>query len=628
MKNVKKLLILSSSLLLTIGLASCGQGDTPTSSSVVDESSASSVPTINPSKFTKEKAVPSLLVNTATDFDDYIKLKMSDGTFSTDFAITCTSSDVTIAGHTVTATTPGTYNLVFTANANATVSIRLEIDVRSADGMAIIDFLAPLAETPQNYTIQEINISSAGEVSYANTSYIHNENYIAVFDEDNPGAVDKDGDPDSTILAQLNDGKAYWGNFDSTGKPVFDAGSVSYGNYFITEDLTIDGSSFVSTFDDEGNESLTADASFTKAYLNFGKSALYDKYGYDYGSTQFLGFMQDEEKNNVGLIIACQCINQTTQKAGYVAIDVISAIGTTKVTSLETAITDDSYVPAAITAPEVVTAFDAINTAGNYTTSIGIFPSDDDGNILATADVDDTYAYKQMFGMSEALLVTNNVTSEGIAVSMLNGTLAANADTGKIGITKVAVAGEMALFNNGGKSYGASLSAADLEAGKTALDAGSATVLEKVTDVFTTYSAYTNKAVNADAINNTEWTGTSANTDKNLVAYVGKAGDNNGTTRGNELFEALFNQLPITFGSDPFGTYMTKAVEFTSGDKHALSLYCEYSQIVVNTSTNAVSMSVLLYFPVGADNGYAVATFSVGKIGTTTYDFASLLPTA
>ena len=65
---------------------------------------------------------------------------------------------------------------------------------------------------------------------------------------------------------------------------------------------------------------------------------------------------------------------------------------------------------------------------------------------------------------------------------------------------------------------------------------------------------------------------------------------------------------------------MVEAVDFTGGDKHALTLYSTYNEFTVDTATNEVLVDVLAYLPVGTED-YISMKFTVSDVGTTTNDF-------
>lgn len=555
--------------------------------------------------------MPIFEVGTEIDLDEYITVVHTDKSESKDYKVTCTDEKLTINGHTISSDTFGTYKLVVTSGSK---TIKVSVDIRSSYNISIINYLAQLENHSQNYTLLDCHAdSTTGKLTYR-YSYLHNEKYVAIFNEDNPGqtATSDDGtvSADSTILATLSDGNAYWGVFNTAGKPVYDAGKASFSDYYITGELSVDASSATGTIEtaDDGSEyeSVSAPASFTQSLLNYGYSALPDKEGYGYGVT-YLDAVDSNKDGTVDGVQYTTTITASGKVLGY-TFGILTAIGTSTNAAIEASTKDVSYVPAAITAPEVVTAFSNINAMAtkNQTLTITLNPADSTGKVVdltATGVDTSTYAYYSMIGITGELSSVSTITADGVLNTLVEKD-PGNADADKKVTTSVS-----AYFNRDGKGYNYS--------------DGTTSALTDVTDVFTIagVNALTTAPVTAEAINSTEFTSSSS---KDGVAhFAGKVGDNDGKTVANKFFEQLFNALPIAFAKTAFGTYLAQATEFNAGDKHALTLYSDYLDIAVNTTSNEISMSVLLYMPIGKANPYILATYAVSGLGTTVNDFSS-----
>jgi len=615
MKNIKKILILSASALAGLGLASCGP---EVSSSNVTSSEESSTVVVTTTKLSiVDEGIPYVEVNAVVDFEQYIVCKMSDGSTGTAYTLTCASDKVTINGHKVTATEVGDYTITVTSGDK---TIRAGLTVKTKEGLEVINFLKPLAANPQNYTIDTYDLDKTQQLVYGGSTYIHNPSYVAIFDKTNIGSVDDKGEPNSTILAQLSNGNAYWGSFDSTGKPVFAPGSASYGDYYITGDLVLDGADFVSTFDEKGEESLSASATFTQSLLNYGMSQLPERYGYSYSTTDLLGFADTNGDDVNDTMLLLTNVKQGEQE-GYWTIAGLHSIGSTNMKALDDAIVDDAYLPAAITAPEVATAFDNIRTTSNFST-LSMWPSDQNGDPLAEADITDKSAYATMiFGNKKTYSQIVTSTAEGLDV--VYGFMGVDADNKPV----LNQEGGMALFNRDGASYQA-ITTKNKDTGALST---TTKAVEGVTDVWTLAkaTALTARAITTTGINSTEFTDKTAA--EGVVTLTGKMGDNDGTTVTNILAQQILDQcIAVAFSAEGsttnvgLGTYLTDAVEFNGGNKHALTVYSEYSAISVTTATNMVFITGTIYLPIGGDatDNYIGFGYMVNGVGATNFDFS------
>lgn len=621
MKKSKIALILSATTLMTLVLAACnGRGavSSAMSSSSSETPASSSSPSATVTKVTANN-VPVVKVNTELDLDTIVVITMSDGTTTSKvYTVTCSDASVTLTGHIFKATAPGDFVVVVVAGGK---TIKVTIDVKTEADLGLIDFFKTVDLTPSNYTIRDLKYNSTTKsFDYDGLSFFHNEKYVAIYDETNPGSTTSSGEANSTLLATLSNGKSYWGSLDSTGKPVFDAGVVNFGDYYITSALSVDGNAFASTIETDGTETIVAPAAVTTAFINsaFGQSGVS---GYEIGTTEVVGYTDANSDGKFEDVTLAAYV--TKDSTDYVfQIFTIKAVGTTKVDFMETAITDASYVPADITAPEVVNEFTAVKEAGNYTTTIEMYCCDSKGAPIPTATIAATpanYNYTKMFGNDGlGYRQTTTITSDGLfskyeTLDIATTVAAATATLGN----------EAAYFNRDSKAYKVAYD--------TTTKKATTTEVSGATDVWTTEAAklWTVEGVTDAAINSTEWTKKTVS--GTATTFEGKVGDNDGTTQGNLLFAQMFDQFGfIAWGTDKegTGTYLTSASDFTTStgtEKHALTVYSDWASFTVDPTAKTISAQALVYLPIGkaAGSAYVMMEYSVSAVGTTTNDFSA-----
>jgi hypothetical protein len=623
MKKSKIALILSASTMMTLVLAACN-GRGAVSSSITASSSETPVSSSASATVTKVTAndVPLVKVDTDLDLDTIVVVTKSDGTTtSKDYTVSCSDKVVTLTGHVFKATAPGDFVVVVVAGGK---TIKVTVTVKTETGLALIPFFKQLDNNPLNYTEKLVAYNETTKAfDYDGFTFIHNPKYFLGYNEKDPGSLTSKGEANSEVLATLSDGKSYWGALDTTGKPVFDAGAVDFALYYITQDLAIDGSAFASTLDaTTGAETISAPASVTSGILEsgFGYSAdALSSYGYTASTTDILAVNKGTDGTISDVTLSLNVVDSKGAVSAW-EIYTLSNIGTTQVDFMETAIADASYVPAAITAPEVTTEFAAVTTAKNYTTTISVYAADENGDAIPTATVAATpanYNFTQMFGTDGlGYKQTTTITSDG---------LFAKEETLNVGATAAettaTLANEVAYFNRDSKSYKVAYD----KTKKTA----TTTLIDGTTDVWTVAAAkgFTAEGVTEAGVNATEWTKKA--TSGTTTTLEGKVGDNDGTTAGNVLFQQMFDQLRfLGWGStnpESMGTYLTEANEFTSGDKHADTIYSDWMSLAVDSAAHSITAKALVYLPFGKVSGsaYMVCEYSVSAVGTTTNDFSA-----
>ena len=628
MKKAKIALIMSASCLLALGMAACG-GHTAASS--VIESSTSGVSSTSAAATVMKITAPNIplvKVGAELDLDTVIIITTSDGaTTSKDYAVTCTNTAVTLTGHVFKSTAPGSIELIVTAGGK---SIKPTIEVKTETGMGLVNFFKTLEQTPQNYTLTILDYDKTSEaLTYGGYTIFHNEKYIAAYDVNNPGGVDPNGDSNSTLLATLADDKAYWGSLDTQGKPVFEAGSVDYSGYYITNDLAVDGDAFVSTLDDTGVESIVAPSAVTTAIINSGFGSNGPS-GYTITNTEVIG-VTDADQDGVYEDVSLALYVSKDGKDYIYQLLTIGSVGTTTVDFMETAITDEAYVPVAVSAPEITTEFSAVNTAAAYTTTIEMYPAaDSKGTRAVTADVaaaaDGVYAYKSFFGdagVGYERIAT--ITADGVIATMNETTTTMGSD-GKPAITK-AVDSKIAYFNRDSKGYKA-ISGED----KTTM---TTTALDNVVNVWGYAAAklFNVGGVTEAAVTGQEWTEKTVDATTSVITIAGSIGDDKKTEKTNTLFAQIFDQLGFFgFGKSgtPFGTMLSAYQDFSadsSGNYHALTVSSDWT-FAINPTSKDLTVSSVLKIPYGTANDYMGLSYTISAVGTTTNDFSAFVPAA
>lgn len=611
MNKKSKLLLILSAAAMGLAATSCTGG--PGGSG---EESSSQESAISAATRISHEELPYITIGDVLDLDQYITIKYEDNSSDHKFSVTCTNSAVSIDGHSVIATEAGTYNLLIKAGS---LQAKLSLQVVTEEHMGLINFLAPLNDNPQNFTI---DLFTDKKYLY---SAIHTENYVGIYNVNDPAEKVKDDDGketdeyNSTILAKLADGHAYWGHIEGTAKnpvPVFDPGYASWNNYYITQSLSLDATDFEVTDLGGSDPALLSSASFEESFMSVGLSrpeSSLAKYGYSWAGMAFIGLQDKDADGEDDGALFMALMNVTDEKGnpglGLFAYVQIRNIGTTDVDFLKNTTSDASYVPLIPKADEITTVFDQINQGKNYTVTLEMYSADDKGNPLATpASKDGTIA---ITGASYTKTVTT-VTETGIH-SVLERKAAEEAD-GKVTVSELAKAGELAYWTDGTNCYTSSLGKDGNMSAKEQVQEG--------TDVLSIENVkpWTAQNVTANEINNTVWTKKTANGTK--VTMKGQCGDNdNAGNVTNLLFVALFNMSPFS----QIGTALGKAEQFTNGEYGSLISMSNYEEVTVDTATKDVTVFVNAYLPFSdIENKNMGLKLTISNVGTTTNDFSSL----
>lgn len=611
MNKKSKLLLILSAAAMGLAATSCTGG--PGGSG---EESSSQESAISAATRISHDELPYITIGDVLDLDQYITIKYEDNSSDHKFSVTCTNSAVSIDGHSVIATEAGTYNLLIKAGS---LQAKLSLQVVTEEHMGLINFLAPLNDNPQNFTIDLF----ASDYIY---SAIHTENYVGIYNVNDPAEKVKDDkgnetdEYNSTLLAKLADGHAYWGHVEEDAAknpvPVFDPGYASWNNHYITQSLSLDATDFELTDLGGSEPALVSSTSFEDSFMSVGLSkpeASLTKYGYSWAGMAFMG-LQDNNTDGVddgALFLALINMQKEdgTSELGSFAYLQIRDIGTTAVDFLNKATSDASYVPLIPKADEITTVFDQINQGKNYTVTLEMFSADDKGNPLATpASKDATVTLTG--GVSYAKTVTT-VTETGIHSTFE--TKSVEVADGKVTVGELTKTNELAYWTDGTNCYTSSLGKDGNMSAKEQVQEG--------TDVLSIENVkpWTAQNVTENEINNTIWTKKTANGTK--VTMKGQCGDNDGAgTLTDLLFASLFDMSPFYKA----GTNFSEALEFNGGEKHALVCYSNYDEVTVDTATKEVTVFVNANMPVGLDNNNMGLKLTITNVGTTTNDFSSL----
>lgn len=619
MKKFHSSLLLLSTAALVM-LSACGETTNSSAANSGTEQSDTTAATSSEAAYPvviKKKTLPYLEEKVKFNLDSYISVEMSDGSISYDYEVSCSKSGLTIEGHKIKSDDVGTYTIVITAGS---LSSKVTVEVLSNEQIKLIDFLSPLEEDPNNFTV---DLYADGE--YIRTA-LHNSKYAVSYDKDNPAKLTTDGDPASTVYAYLKDNNGYSGYLTKEGnniKPVFKPGIIKNLNYYymmygMTLDVADSGYAFRN-----GKDVLALGPEFTENLLAFGCSLpvtyMYD--GVEYGDTYLIDLSDTGMDGNPdeATLICTLDIEGESEPYEFVTLK-LHDVGSSSLPYMETAITSDAYIPETISGSEITTAFAAIDTAGNYTLTAEIFSIDEDADELTKAtpsSIPDDPACN-LFGSSDTV-ITQKVTSDGIYYEMKQKAISQQG-TGYALATDYSLSAAGAVWNSANKGY-----TTDLD------DTGAfpaATEIQGCTNVFSlaTVKQLTAGAVTGASVDTTNWTSKKVDATNHTVTFQGDVGDNDGVNADNLLFKDMFNMLGSTdYGTlSNAGTTWTKAQDSTTGSKFALSYASDYYSFVVNTATNEIDATVLVYCPFSDLSGYFAIRFRIGSIGTTTYNFSSI----
>ena len=618
-------------LMSTAALAMLGSCVPPSNNSTNgnEGSSAASVADKDPSKIKREKDIPFLQENVFLNLDNFITIEYSDGSTDKSFELSTNAKSITIDGHKIKGSEVGTFYITVTAGGLVT---KLDVTVLSNDQIKMEAFLEPLLDDPQNFTI-DVHYEDDNGQDQRLWKALHNARYTVIYDPDDLYALDEDGNPDNFILAKLSDGNGYAGTYtegaNHTPVPTFEPGILSqFDWYYVTMPIELDAadSTYVSL---DGDDILLYSPTFAESLMWSSGLSHPKSNGVEvpYYGAAFAGFEDINIDGNPDKASFDIIVGDDTDNAVWCTL-ILENIGTSELAWMNTAIADASYIPAKITSDEITTAFLAANTAGNYTLTLEAYAIDGDGNKTVPAEADVAGgAVANLFDTCDAV-ITSKHTSSGIYTEKKGKKLAQTAN----GFSQAAdytLFDAVAVWNDSGAAYSTRLTD---NADQTAKVLPARTAIAGATDVFTLdevkqMAANNVTAAACDAVN---WTSKKTNGTKTI--FTGDVGDDDKTTKANQLFEQLLNMfgganygiIADMSGYVSAGTWWTEPQEFNGGDYHALSLYSKYTNFTVDTATHEVEITSSMYAPIGLTDGYFGMKMTLSDIGTTTFDFSTL----
>lgn len=622
--KMNKLLVLAASSLLSMGLASCGGATPSTSSSSTpvetsssaeekssdasgtseassETSSEASSEALAPKQVSLAKDLDYFLVGSEVDLEEYIVVKMSDGSLVSDYDYTLTCSDdaLIINGHLVSSEIAKSYSVTVTAGS---ARRKVTLDFRTQENLDLIKFLDQAKANPKNYQVDSYEISEQGELVYTD-SVIHTENYCAWADLTDLGNDHED--TTNSIAAKLSDGAWYWGAFDETGKPVFEAGKFSPVNYYFYGDFAISGADFTTVYevDDETgetNEYLSADPSVTESFYGAAIGFSLNS-NYSYGNIELMGFGLDEEDN----VESATFYLSVTDKAGKsyaLGIFTIHSFGEAKLDELEPVATDASYLPQVIVADEIPALFNAAEDLGNYSVTFDMVALDPSGAPL-TFDSEglDTNIMNLIFGgvvkvHSELVVTANDITSI---------------------VTTTAVGEEDFEDSEEIVAYKAEEGVVTKYALDEETEEYKETVVEDATTLAETklYQNFNIGTVPAEKVSDIEFSKKVVDEETGIINMVSSSvGDSDGTTSTNDFFIGLVN-YNMHFN---LASWFAPMDGWGDGNQHSLSQCTRGFNIEIDTNAESQSLnaSVTMYSPFNDADGYIYFQFSLNKIGT------------
>lgn len=625
-KFATKLMLLSTAALAMLG--SCGTDKIGPSDNTEASASASAADK-TPTKIKRENTIPYLQENIALNLDNFISIEYEDGTTDKTFELSTNAKSITIDGHKIKGSEVGTFYITVTAGGLVT---KLDVTILSDDQYKMTGFFSALDNDPQNFTVDVYGENDYGQLEFV-WEIAHNARYSVVFDPDDPFALDKNGNPDSFILAKLSDGNGYSGYISEgpnhTPVPVFEPGILSsYDYYYITMGLEIDpaDSSYVSL---DGDDVLLMSGSFAESLSwSAGIGEIKDNYGnvVPFYGAAFKSFQDINIDGNPDIARFDIYVGDDSDHDVYCTIE-ISKIGSTELAWMTPALTDASYIPERITSDEIVTAFAAAHAAGNFTLTVEAYSVQDS----SSADTKYTPAENKIpvdaaanfFGTTDAV-ITEKYTSTGIYTEY-KGKELIQSGNGYTVANDYSLFDISAVWNESGAAYSTRL--AD-NADQTAKVLPARAAIANTTDVFQ-LAEVKNMAANnitAAGANSTNWT--SKKTSGTKVTFAGDVGDNEGTTQTNLLAQQIFGLLGgTTYGvlKDWANTWCGATDGWGDGGQHAYSRSSRYKGITIDTATGEIVAEFLMYAPFSdIETNYFMMRFTISDIGSTTFDFSTL----
>ena len=580
---------------LPLALFSCAQGGEEASSSVAGASISVA-------------ELPEVAVGEKLDLSPYVTAYDGNGAAVTDWTVSSEAANVRIYGQTVYATEVGNYELTAASGDQKATFTLVANDSRRQE---LSDFLAPLADTPINYTVRLY-----ASMEYQET-FFHNEDYAVIVAEDDPYSG-------SAVIAELADGKDYFGEIvegeDGNWDAAFSNGWVTKENYVFFVPLSISASSLTYT-ESDGEVILLSDASFERLLLFYGAAQRPESNGYPLAGARYDGLYDTDGEGEKDTAYFNCLITYSGSSVSYCTL-ALSDIGTTEVSCLEAAKADEAYVPALIDSSDITSAFAKLDETKSYTVTTKLYSADEDGNEVspASSSSDLMCSFFEDVTYWES---TQTYDADGVISTLKVKTADFSGSTAVI--SDATLADEYAIFDDGSKTYEAhyDASSAAMGAKTEVLDSGGASIASAYDS--DALKAVSLSSIGTDVISLTNWTARTVS--NGVTTYTGAIGDNiDDADHSNALFGALLDlpgfAITTQSGNELPGSFLTERRKYVMGGYYTYTSESDdYSTFTVNPSTGEITIKGVI-----ARSGY---TYPIGfeittsAIGATTNDYTA-----
>lgn len=462
----KKLLVTLSLLAATgaMALAGCkgsGSGNTPTGDT--GTTSTDTTPSVDPiSDIEVTRPEGEIVVGDVLDLDTYFTVVGGSDPKGYTVTVRSASTDiVSLSGHTLTVLKEGPISLKVEAGDE---SVLVDWEALSA---VKASFKAFSEDAAYEYALTDIaSIKNDGTVTMAGTGNKHNSNYFYSYSYDSTARKNL-----GSGFIRLADGNMYDFTADDlagTGFEVAQGGqsASNWDNYFVNMGLPFDYSVFESVTDEEGYTSLVCDASVPAPSgmedyaVNMPAYMLLCSYGYRMSTTNckadsFTFTLEEtDDPDTFFMMFTFEYTDAIVNRYGsqYAGTQIgemafLEGPEASKLAPAE-AYLEAGTIPEALEFGELTSAFEAMDTAKNYTVDVrsGWFDQPSvDGNAVANPLAQ--YGYQDYVPVAETSTKVTEVSYKSEAsevVTSLDTYVPSYKDVGEDGTVEFGVAGESA----------------------------------------------------------------------------------------------------------------------------------------------------------------------------------------
>jgi hypothetical protein len=552
--------------------------------------------------------LPSVRVGDYLDLDPYITAYDETGALQNGWTLSSTDTNVVIQGKKVMGKAVGSFEITATYG-SYTKAFTLATNDEAKEELAA--FLAPLQNDPLNYTLR---LSAAMNYYY---TYYHTNDYFALVDEENPETT-------NTIFATLSNGKTYRGSFgeDENGAlvPSFQAGWYNRSNYYFFYGLSLSADNF--TYEDtDGKVTLWSDVASERSLLRYGALQSPESNNYALAGARYDGLF-DEDGDGVKDTAYFNCYVSTGTSSGSYCTLALSNVGTTSVASLETAVKDESYVPAAIATDEISQTFAKLDEKKNYTLTTKLYAANSSGSEIVPSNANDGMC--KLFSNVAAWEVTESFDEHGVIASAYKKTATFGTETT---VSDAELSGRYAIWDDGAKTYRANYQPSTGSMGaKSEILSGGASIASAY-DAAAFKKVTLSGGISASSLADNNWTGKKANADGSY-SYEGMLGTSDDQEQSNVLFQQLLDLAGFAIeGSGTNAVYVGNVLTVgrrNYGTYYSYTYASEYSTFKVNPTTGALTINGVVTLPLSdVSNRYIGFEIAVSAIGTTTNDYSA-----